>query len=74
MLMLYRGIGSAAFRIGPALIDEADWNKLRSGAEKLLIVRKFPRAADVLTKYPFRIFAGENDFGDEFSIIYAKVA
>jgi hypothetical protein len=74
MLTLYHGSGSGAFRIGPALIDKDEWNKLKSGAEKLLIVRRFPRAADVLTKYPFRIFLGENDFGDEFSVIYAKVA
>jgi hypothetical protein len=74
MLTLYHGSGSGAFRIGPALIDNDEWNKLKSGAEKLLIVRRFPRAADVLTKYPFRIFLGENDFGDEFSVIYAKVA
>jgi hypothetical protein len=74
MLTLYYGSGSAGFRIARPLMDEPEWNNLRSLVVKLLTARRFPRAADVLTRYPFRIYLGENDFGDEFSVVYAEVA
>src|SRR5690348_10354471 len=74
MLTLYYGSGSAAFSIGPALMEEADWNKLRTATAKLLTVRGFREAAELLTRYPFRVHVGENDFGDDFSVVYAEVA
>jgi Abortive infection C-terminus len=61
------------FRVGPALMEESGWHKLRAAAARLLTVRKFRRAAEVLTQYPFRLHIGENDFGDDFSVIYAAV-
>ena len=73
MLTLYYGPGALGFHAGPVIMDEAEWNKLKSGVQKLLIVRRWPRAADILVRYPFRICLGENDFGDSFSIVYAKV-
>jgi Abortive infection C-terminus len=73
VLTLYYGSGALGFRVGPVIMDDSEWNKLRSVAQRLLTARRWQRAADILSQYPFRICLGENDFNDSFSVLYARV-
>ena len=73
MLTLYYGSGSTGFSVAAPALGDAEWNKLKAAAAKLLTVRGRGEAAKLLTKYPFRIYEGDNDFGDEFSVLYAEV-
>jgi abortive infection Abi-like protein len=73
VLTLYYGSGSMGFSVGPASIEKTEWNKLRTATARLLTARGFQKAADVLTRYPFLIHVGENDFNDDFSVLYAEV-
>jgi hypothetical protein len=73
MLTLYYGPGSMGFTVGPASIEETEWNKLRTATARLLTARGFQKSADLLTRYPFLIHVGKNDFNDDFSVLYAEV-
>jgi len=61
------------FKVGPASIEKTEWNKLRTATARLLTARGFQKSADLLTRYPFLIHVGENDFNDDFSVLYAEV-
>jgi hypothetical protein len=74
MLTLYHGSGSGRFRIGAPNHTGDAWTTLRTTASKLLAMRGYPEAATFLTKYPFIVHTGENDLGDEFSVLYADVS
>lgn len=74
MLTLYHGSGSGSYRIGPAKHATEAWLTLRATVTKLLAMRGHPDAATLLTDHPFSVYTGENDFGDEFSILYAEVS
>ena len=62
------------FSVAGPLMGDAEWSELRTGVAKLLVARKRPQAAELLIRYPFQVHEGENDFGDEFCVLYAEVA
>jgi Abortive infection C-terminus len=73
MLTLFYGSGSTGFTVGGIAMEETEWRKLRGSASRVLAVRGMQEAAELLMRYPFQIHDGENDFGDEFSVLHAEV-
>lgn len=73
MIILYHGGGAALSEVmGPSLSQE-EWDKLRRAVARLTTARGHPKASELLEAYPFQLLDGTNYFGDEFSVLYAKV-
>ena len=74
MLTIYHGSGSGSFRLGSLKQAGLEWAALRDTLLKLLATRGNRDAASFLSKYPFSLYVGENDFGDKFSVLYSDVS
>lgn len=72
MLVLYHGSGSGGHELLAAIASERA-RLLIENAVRLLRVRDQQRAVKLLTRVPFEIFEGTNDFGDEFFVLHAVV-
>ena len=65
--------GSGGFELLDRLLDNQQLEPLLFNASKVLHVRKFPSAAELLNRIPFTVFKATNDFNDDFNVLYAMV-
>jgi hypothetical protein len=68
MLILFSTGGSQRIRLIQPMASEF-WEPIKHLAVRLLR-QSMPSAAQLLEKYPFEIWQGTNDFGDEFELLY----
>jgi hypothetical protein len=73
MPTLYSGSGSGSYTLGPLALSDADWERRRKQLEKILNARAEDAAVELLRRLPWRVFDGENDFGDEFEVLFAHL-
>jgi len=74
MLTLYYGSGSSTYRVTGHGLSQEDWTKRCGLAVKLLKKRSKALAASLLERINFELRDGENDFGDEFFVLYREVS
>jgi hypothetical protein len=70
-----RGTGSSYYTVptqAPSLPPEI-WAKLRESAMQLMRARDQNAAAVLLRDHDFQIYKGENDWHDEFEVLYRKL-
>jgi hypothetical protein len=72
MIRLYTGSGSWQIELVHPYPDE-EWNLLRHHLVRLLIARKQDSAAGLLENLEFKLWAGTNDFHDEFDLLYSAL-
>lgn len=76
MLKLYQnGSGSAYFKVpklSPVLAPEV-WATIRQSAIRLMMARNQESAAKILRDQDFQIYEGENDWKDDFNVLYRKL-
>jgi hypothetical protein len=73
MPTLYSGSGSGSYSLGPLALADADWERRKKQLEQILTTRAQDAAVWLLNRLPWRVFEGENDFGDEFQVLYAHL-
>jgi hypothetical protein len=73
MITLYAGSSSGGFSIETPSDADGDLRPFLLRVAKILRVRGNAQAAELLLKYPFRLFGATNDFNDEFSVLVATV-
>lgn len=73
MITLYAGSGSGGFSVETPAGADNEVRPLLVRVAKVLRARGNTQAADLLLKYPFRLFGATNDFNDEFSVLVATV-
>ena len=73
MIVLCHGGGASGFEMGDATMDSQDARRLLGNVARVLRARGETKAAEELTKLPFAIVDGTNDFGDQFSVLFAAV-
>jgi hypothetical protein len=73
MITLFKGSGSSSYWASDLKMNPEEWLNIRRAAIRLLAKRGHHRAADLLEALGFEIRKGENDFGDEFDVLYKKV-
>jgi len=74
MIILYEAGGSHELELLDQSLSSETWGRLRQSVSKLLRRRGNSYAADLLERYPFRVFAGTNTFGDQFDVLYTAVS
>src|SRR6266480_1818574 len=73
MIFLHAGSGSWEIDLQGLHLPAEKWATFREHVRRLLIARKRDRAANLLDKIPFELYNGTNPFGDEFTVLHAKV-
>jgi hypothetical protein len=73
MIYLYHGSGAGDILFGGEPLSTQEWERLRQSVCRLLKSRRLERAAELLETIPFKLFDATNGFGDEFSVLYARV-
>jgi hypothetical protein len=73
MLLLYYGSGSQEIQL-VAPCNEEVWSLLKRGAVRYLRLSGSADCADILEQHPFEMWTGTNGFGDDFELLYLRVA
>src|SRR5580765_998490 len=71
MLILYNTGGSQQIRLAQQMPPQY-WEPIKRMAVRLLRESVASSAAAFLDKYPFEMWQGTNNFGDEFELLYYK--
>lgn len=73
MIILYHGGGATLTEVMGSSLTQDEWSNKRTVVRRLLIANGETRAAELMDRYPFELVDGTNAFGDEFSVLYARV-
>jgi len=73
MIRLHTGSGSWEIKLLGHHFPESEWLKARDNVRRLLKARKRPGAI-LLEKFPWELRDGTNFFGDEFTVLYARLS
>ncbi len=73
MIILYHGGGATLTEVFGLSLQPNEWAKIKHAAARLIAARDDPEGTKLLETYPFELLDGTNYFGDEFSVLYAKV-
>jgi hypothetical protein len=76
MLKLYQhGFGSSFFTVPkkPPVLAPEVWAPIRQSAIQLMSARNQESAATILRDQDFQIYEGENDWKDDFNVLYRKL-
>ena len=71
MIVLHDGHGS--FELLSPDLDKEKQETLLFNASKILKSRGYPSAAGLLERIPFDVYSGSNNWGDEFSVLFAQI-
>jgi hypothetical protein len=74
MLILYHGGGARDFELDAKCFREEEWERIKQTTCRLLRARRSNLAADMLENEPFDLFDARNGFGDEFTVLYARLS
>lgn len=74
MIHLFESSGSTEIQLLDESIPAPKWTRLKAVAARLLERKGNPIAAQRLRHHPFLLYSGTNWFGDEFQVLYMKVA
>src|SRR5262245_21363808 len=74
MIILYHGGGATMSELRGEVLSAAEWEQFQIAAKNLLIARHQKSTAELLTKYPFELREGTNDFSDEVNVLYGSLA
>lgn len=70
MIQFYHRSGSTEIDLRDLHFTDEEWSVLRSSATRLLRRQGSPQAAELLERYPFRVYDGTNVFNDEFCVLF----
>lgn len=73
MLTLYSTGGSQQIRLAEQMLPQY-WEPLKRAAVRFLRQRGDSQSADILEDNPFKLWQGNNDFGDDFELLYLKAS
>jgi len=73
LIILYHGGGATLTDVLSRTLTADEWTKIRSAAKRLASARGAREAAQVLDDDRFELMNGTNFFGDEFSVLFARV-
>ncbi|MDH4265686.1 MAG: abortive infection family protein [Deltaproteobacteria bacterium] len=72
MLVLYRAGGSGSFSMQEDSLTPEQFHTLKHNVSQMLRERNRKQALGLLEVIPFEIKDAQNDWGDEFSVLYAE--
>jgi hypothetical protein len=73
VLILYKGSGAGDFSMMEESYTPEQFRQIKYNVKRLLLARGYDQAANYLESISFIIYDAYNNFGDEFSILHAKV-
>jgi hypothetical protein len=73
LIILYKKYGAGDFTMLDESYSSEQIRQIKYNADRLLKHRGYHQSAEYLKKIPFTIREAYNNFGDEFSILYAMV-